>query len=198
MKVAALPFVVMCAVIMVLPSAGVAMGQSNIAGQSATPSREELAKLQATMPSDEEISELLAKADEKVSVFEQAVRLAKPFLDKIDTKYATNYLDAASTAHYLIQATNKNGTSAYRLVGVLTTLDDLSYDAATGSVFLMGMNAGHTEQGKSPDLAAQGALITLTASGTACNDIAALLMHATLRFVDVEEKLLGMLLPKDS
>jgi hypothetical protein len=138
MKIPALSFVMTCAFIAVFAFAGVAMGQGNIAGQSATPSREDLAKLQATMPSNEEISELLAKADEKVSAFEQAVRLAKPFLDKIDTKYATNYLDAAATAHYLIQATIKNGTSAYRLVGVLTTLDDLSYDAATGSVFLYG------------------------------------------------------------
>jgi hypothetical protein len=37
-----------------------------------------------------EFLELLAKADEKVSTFEAAVKNAKPALDRIDTKYATN------------------------------------------------------------------------------------------------------------
>jgi hypothetical protein len=82
------------------------------------------------------ISELLAKADAKVSVFEAAVKNAKPGLDRIDTKYATNYLDGAATAHLLISKAIKNGPTAYALVGVLTTPDDLSLNAASGSAFL--------------------------------------------------------------
>ena len=78
-----------------------------------------------SVPSEKEFSELLAKADEKVSVFEAAVKNAKLGLDRIDTKYVTNYLDAAATAHLLISKAIKNGPTAYSLVGVLTTLDDL-------------------------------------------------------------------------
>jgi hypothetical protein len=165
----------------------VALGQNSISPQRRTPSKEELSKLQASMPSNEELSELLAKADEKVSTFEQAVRNAKPHLDKIDTKYARNYLDAASTAHTLIQAT-KNGPSGYRLVGVLATMDDLSLDAANGSVFLLGANAPS-------DMDAMSAVIALTSAGTACNDISELIFHATMRFVNAEENLLELLLP---
>ncbi len=187
-----------CVVISVLLFAPVAKGQSNAAAQKSGPSKDDVAKLRASMPSEQEVSELLAKADEKVAVFEKAVSIARPYLDKVDPKYAVNYLDAASTAHYLIQATNKNGLSAYRLVGVLATLDDLSLDAANGSLFLMGSAADQVAHGKPADASAQGALIALTTAGTACNDIAELLMHATLRFVNVEEQLLDMLMSKDS
>jgi hypothetical protein len=67
------------------------------------------------MPSEREFSELLAKADEKVSAFEAALKLAKPGLDKIDPQYAVNYSDAASTAHLLISTTTEKGATAYRL-----------------------------------------------------------------------------------
>jgi hypothetical protein len=96
-----------------------------------------ISEVQRSMPSEKEFSELLTKADEKVVAFEAAVKNAKPYLDRIDTKYATNYLGAAATAHVLISQTLKNGSSAYKLVGVLTTLDDLSLDAAGGSVLLL-------------------------------------------------------------
>ena len=53
---------------------------------------------QPSMPSKEEVSELVTKADEKVSGFEEAVKNAKPHLDRINPKLTTNYMDAASTA----------------------------------------------------------------------------------------------------
>src|SRR5258708_13704266 len=96
----------------------------------ASTSKDALIELQRSMPSEKEFSELLAKADEKVSAFEAAVKNAKPRLDKINTKYATNYLDAAATAHTVISKTLKNGPTAYALVTILTTLDDLSLHAA--------------------------------------------------------------------
>jgi hypothetical protein len=178
-------------------AAPVAMGQSNSTDQGRTPSKDEVSKLQASMPSKEELSELLTKADEKISSFEQVVKNAKPYLDKIDAKYAANYLDAALTAHYLIQTTIKDGASAYRLVGVLATMDDLSLDAANGSLFLLGADNEQGTQGKPPDLSELSAVIALTAAGTSCNDIADLLLHATLRLVNTEEKLLEVLLPKN-
>jgi hypothetical protein len=175
-------------------TAPVARGQKNGSPQIRGPSKEELSKLQASMPSKEELSELLAKADEKVSTFEQAVGNAKPQLDKINTEYARNYLDAASTAHTLIQATNQKGTSAYRLVGILATMDDLSLDAASGSVFLMGADNQQLIHGKPPDMDTQNPIIALTAAGTTCNDISELIFHATMRLVNVEEKLVDLLL----
>lgn len=75
--------------------------------KSPSSSKEALSELRRSMPSEREFSELLAKANEKVSAFEAAVKNAKPYLDKIDTKYATNYLDAAATAHELISMTPK-------------------------------------------------------------------------------------------
>src|ERR1035441_5345871 len=72
---------------------------------------------QGSMPSKEEISELVAKADEKVSSFEEAVKHAKPYLDKINPKFAANYLDGASTEHTIIQKLQKNGPSAYGQIG---------------------------------------------------------------------------------
>ena len=88
------------------------------------------------MPSDAEIGELLTKADQKVAGFEEAVKLAKPHLDRTNSRLCF-CLDAAATAHKLIEATQKNGTSAFRLVGLLATLDDLSLDAANASVLLL-------------------------------------------------------------
>ena len=148
----------------------VATGQSDNPNQGGKPSKEELSKLKANMPSDEEISELLAKADEKVSTFEKAVTSAKPHLDKFDTNQATNYLNAASTAHQLIQATKKNGPSAYRLIGVLATLDDLSVDAANGSAYLLAADEQQVLKGNAPDMHTQGAVIALITAGTACNE----------------------------
>lgn len=154
-------------------------------------SSKEALELQRSMPSEKEFSELLAKADEKVSAFEAAVKNAKPYLDKIDTKYATNYLDAAATAHELISMTLKNGSSAYKLVGVLTTLDDLSLDAASGNVLLLSADVG---KGRLPDAATGSAVFALSTAGTACNDIAELVFHATMRLIAAEETALNRFL----
>jgi len=162
-------------------------------------SKEALSELQRSMPSEKEFSELLAKADEKVSVFEAAVKNAKPILDKIDTKYATNYLDAAATAHLLISKTIKNGPTAYALVGVLTTIDDLSLDAASGSTFLLAADEDRiVGKGGSPDANTRSAVLTLSTAGTSCNDIAELIFHATMRLIAAEETALNKLLDEQN
>jgi len=143
-----------------------------------------LGQSKSSLPSKDEIFELLSKANEKISGFEEAVRTVRPVLDKIDPKLSKNYLDAASTAHLLIKKMNANGPSAYRLVGLLATIDDLSRQAANASVFLLMNNPS---QGSVPFV------MTLTASGTACNDIAELIMHATLRFIQAEEEIINSL-----
>jgi hypothetical protein len=161
-------------------------------------SKEALSELQRSMPSETEFSELLTKADEKVSAFEAAVKNARPGLDRIDKKYATNYLDAAATAHLLISKAIQNGPTAYGLLGVLTTLDDLSLDAASGSVLLL---AGDEDlvvaKQSSPDRNTRSAVLALSAAGTSCNDIAELIFHATMRLIAAEETALNKLLDVD-
>lgn len=149
---------------------------------------------QISMPSNAEIGELLSKADQKVTGFEEAVKLAKPHLDKMNSRLSSNYLDAAATAHKLIEATQKNGTSAFRLVGLLATLDDLSLDAANASVLLLRDDEEQLMKGKQPGAAALSSVVVLNNAGTAVNDISELLMHATLRLVEAEEQVLDKLL----
>jgi hypothetical protein len=159
-----------------------------------TASKDAISELQRNAPSEKEFSELLAKADEKVSVFEAAIKNAKPGLDEIDTKYARNYLDAAATAHLLISKTVKNGPTAYNLVGVLTTLDDLSLDAANGSTFLLAADGDRVAKGVPRDPHTRDAVVALSSSGTSCNDIAELIFHATMRLIAAEETALRKLL----
>ena len=158
---------------------------------SAPSSKEVLSELQRSMPSEKEFSELLAKAEEKVSAFEAAVKNSKPLLDKIDTKFATQYLDAAATAHESISQTLKNGPSAYSLVSVLTMLNDLSRQAANGAVLLLGADEF---QGKPLSTATRLAVFALNTAGTACNDIAAQILDATMRLIAAEETALNKLL----
>jgi hypothetical protein len=149
---------------------------------------------QPAMPSKEEISNLLKKADEKVSSFEEAVKNAKPYLDKVNPKLAATYLDASSDAHTIVAGMQKHGYSAYGLVGLLATLDDLSLNAATASVQLLRTDEEHVAKGAPPDVGALTAVILLGNASTTCNDIAELIMHATLRYVGAEEEVLGKLL----
>jgi hypothetical protein len=162
-----------------------------------TKPKNELAEAQANMPSTQEMLEILAKADEKVSSFEVAIKMAKPRLDKLNPDYAKNYLDGAATAHELISKSTKNGPSAWTLVAILVTLDDLTLSATKATLYL---TAGYNQdaiQGKQPDTILISTLGSLTAAGTACNDIAELLAHMTLRYINAEEQLLSTLLPKD-
>jgi hypothetical protein len=147
-----------------------------------------LGQTESSMPSKDEIFELLDKADQKISIFEDAVRSAKPKLDGIDQQISKNYLDAASTSHVMIRALHKNGPSAHALVGLLATIDDLSLDAANASVKLLDPT-----RGQPPDGSVVASVILLSSSGAACNDIAELIMHATLRLIHVEEELIQSL-----
>jgi len=137
-----------------------------------------------TLPSKDEILELLTKADEKVAVFQDTVKGIQPDLDKVKPKLAENYLDAARTARELISATKAKGPSAYRLLGILATLDDLSLDAATAAVMLL------LAMDRPRDPGVMNKVVVLMSSKNGCNDIAELIMHATMRLVHVEETLL--------
>ena len=161
------------------------------AAQSAPPSNNAV-----SMPSKAEIGELLSKADQKVSGFEETVKLVRPQLDRIDPKVVANYLDAASTAHNIIDTMQKTGASGYGLVGLLGTLDDLSLDAANASVLLLKAYAEASTQGKQPSVAGLASVVAVSNAGTGVNDISELIMHATLRFVGAEEQALDKFLEK--
>jgi hypothetical protein len=66
-----------------------------------------------SMPSNDEILELLAKAEQKVSGFENAVKGVRPDLDKADPELSKKYVDAGAAAHVIILSIRKNGPSAY-------------------------------------------------------------------------------------
>src|SRR6266853_1399275 len=167
--------------------------QTNQRLNQTTASKDAISELQHNMPSEKEFSGLLTKADEKVSNFEAAVKHAKPHLDKVESKYATNYLNAAATAHSLISKTIKNGATAYNLVSVLTTLDDLSLDAANGSAILLAADGDQVAKGAACEIGTRVS-VALSSAGTSCNDIAELIFHATMRLIAAEETALNKLL----
>ena len=127
-----------------------------------------------TMPSRDEVLELVNQANEKTVAYEEAVNNAKPHLDKINPKFVVNYLEAASTAHTLIQAIQKDGPSAYGLVSLLATLDDMSLNASTGSVQLLRTDEEHVAKGAAPDVSVLASVIVLGNASTACTDISEL------------------------
>jgi hypothetical protein len=142
-----------------------------------------------SIPSNDEIFELLAKAEQKVSGFENAIKGIKPSLDKADPKLSTMYTNAGAAAHTIILSIRKNGPSAYSLMSLVTTLDDLSLDAATASVqlLLLRIQSGQTAA-SSLDF-----LVPLMTSKNECNDISELIMHAPLRYIHAEEDVLEKL-----
>jgi hypothetical protein len=78
------------------------------------------------------------------------------------------------------------GASAYGLVALIATLDDISLNASKIALVLA---VGP------PDSGTQARLLSILSTGDAVNDISELLMHAALRFIKVEEDLIGKLLP---
>ena len=148
---------------------------------------------QNNMPSNEELAELLSKASQKITSFEEAVQNAKPFLDKQDPKLAANYIDTVIASREIIKTGQKDGASAYRLVALLSTLDDMTVDAANASFRLMQEDA-KAAGGKRGNIGIVAAIIPLNAAQTGLNDISELLLHATLRYVGAEEQALIKLL----
>jgi hypothetical protein len=146
------------------------------------------------MPSREEISELLSKANEKVSGFEQTMKALKPNLDDIDSSLASKGLEGASTAHTVIRTMQKNGPDGYGLVVLIVTLDDLHSNALNSELVLASVDRDRITKGGRPDANLSSQILALGSVGSACNDIAELIVHATLRYLSGEEALLGQLI----
>ena len=148
---------------LILLIAGACYGQSRLQG----------------MPSNEEISELIDKAEQKVAGFEQAIKAVQPPLDPISAGYGKSVLGTSATARTMIAAIREKGPSEYRLVGLVVTLDDLSLDSSTASILLFNAQK-----------AVAGDVSLLISAKNGCNDISELLFHATMRLIKIEEDLL--------
>jgi hypothetical protein len=147
-----------------------------------------------TMPSKEEFSELLSKADQQVSAFERTVKTVTPSSDGPISDLATKGLEAASAAHTIISAQQRNGPTGYGLVTLVVTLDDLNSNAIRSALVLVSTDRDKIAAGGRPDPNLPSFVLALSTAGSSCNDIAELIMHATLRYLSVEETILGELL----
>jgi len=135
----------------------------------------------AELPSDAEINELVTKANEKVSAFETAIKLVRSDLDsQEDADLLKKDQTTAATAHEIIHALQKNGPTAYALVALISVLDDMALDSSKTALVLL------IRQGLSKPQT-QANLAILGQASTSCRDISELLLHATLRMIDVEE-----------
>lgn len=138
-------------------------------------------------PSKPEISELLAKAEEKVTSFEEAVKAVRPDLENQQTDLLSKDVNAATSAHRTIAGLQHNGPSAYRLVTLISNLDDITLNASkTGTVVILVRN------GKI-DAETQAKLTLLWTAQNTCSDISELLLHATLRLIQSQEDRLAHL-----
>ena len=87
-----------------------------------------------SLPSSEEIRDLTTKAGEKVQDFKKLLTSASPFLEKEKVAEYSKSVDMAET---IIRAMDKNGPTAYGLVALVTTLDDIDLDALRSSLQIL-------------------------------------------------------------
>jgi hypothetical protein len=152
-----------------------------------SPSFAQKKNLLADLPSNAEIQELAAKADEKVQNFEKVLKASSGLQkDVLETDLA-----AAQTAHTIVADLKKNGPSSYALVSLVATLDDIALDASRAAQGDLMAYCRNGLKGNSPDQAAMVSMMGLLDSETSVNDISELVLHATLRYVKVESDVLN-------
>lgn len=145
----------------------------------------------ANMPSGAEIGELTAKAAEKLEAFQKTLDSVKPFLDKADPSAYKKDSTAIATGRTILAALKKNGRSAYGLVSLLTTLDDLNLDATQDATAILIFGTREMANGRQTPDGMTTAVLMLTSAASSLYDISELVMHATLRFVAAEEAVLA-------
>ncbi len=142
----------------------------------------------ASMPSEAEIGELLSKASEYVETYKQTFATAKGSLEKASQP---GFYDRASAmcaqASQVISAIKKNGSTAVALVSLIAVLDDMSLNAARASASTMLLAVGEDKQ-------AMQDFQNLAQAEKNCYDSSELLLHATIRYISVEETALRVLL----
>jgi hypothetical protein len=143
----------------------------------------------ASMPSNEEIGDLLSKASEYVDTYRQTFASARPSLTKAPTPgFYEKAIELSKQATSVIAAIRKNGPSAYALVGLVAILDDMSLHATRAYAVTMVSTLGESRS----DFKSQGMqdIQSLAQAAKNCEDISELLLHATLRLIAVEEQTL--------
>jgi hypothetical protein len=147
-----------------------------------------------SLPSDEEIGELLDKASEYVLTYHQTFTNTKQSLDRAATPgFFAKGVELSSQASDAIAAIKKNGPSAYALVGLIAILDDMSLNAARASAVTMIVALQNKTDPKNH---AMEDFQNLAQAEKNCYDISELLLHATLRYIAVEENALHTLLDR--
>lgn len=145
-----------------------------------------------TMPSTEEVNDLLSEASEYVETYQRIFKNAKPTLDKAPTPGFNQRTDElCSQADTIIAALQKNGPTAYSLVALIGVLDDLSLNAS--KAYAMAMIVGMQEANNDAGRRALQDIQDLAQAGKNIYDISELLMHSTLRLISFEEKVLHTL-----
>jgi hypothetical protein len=91
-----------------------------------------------SMPSEEEIGELISKASEYVDTYKQTFKSTRASLDKAPSPgFYEQGMTLCDQAYSVIAAIRKNGSTAAALVSLLTILDDMSLNAAKASASTM-------------------------------------------------------------
>ena len=149
----------------------------------------------SSLPSDEEIGELLVKAKQYVDSYQATVSRTKRSLDKTATPgFYLEMTKLASQATKRIIDIRKNGSSAYALVGLIAILDDMTLNAsrASAAVTIVAMQ----ERQSDPNNHGMVDFQALAQAGQNCYDISDLILQATLRYIAVEESALRTLVNK--
>jgi hypothetical protein len=137
------------------------------------------------MPSSAEFLELVNKADEKVEIFDATIKSAAPFLDDQTVK---EYREAASNCRLIIRAIRKNGMSNFALLGLVSTLDDLTLDSARASrVIILAIAEGQAGEKREQ---ASNKVMALMQTESSLYDISELILHAGFRFTAAEDDVL--------
>jgi len=142
-------------------------------------------------PSKEEIGDLVHQAEQKVAEYERVLNAVGKHLpaDKLKEDHET-----VSAARQVISALKTNEPSAYSLVALTVTLDDLNGDAMGDTEAVLKQLVLNAASGKPADAGALSAVVALTDTGNGVRDISELLFHATMRYVHAEESLLADLI----
>jgi hypothetical protein len=145
-----------------------------------------------SMPSTEEINDLLSKASEYAAEYRMTFKNAKPTLDKTPTPgFVEKSDELCSQANAIIAAIKKNGPTAYALVTLVGVLDDMSLNGARASAMSMivALQQGAPEANRH----ALEDVQDLAQVEKNCYDISELILHSTLRLIAVEEQVLHVL-----
>jgi hypothetical protein len=148
-----------------------------------------------SMPSTDEINDLLSKASEYVAEYRMTFKNAKPTLDKTPTPGFNERADElCGQATTIITAIKKNGPTAYALVTLVGVLDDMSLNGARASamsmIVAMQQGSGDSNRHALEDVQ------DLAQAEKNCYDISELILHPTLRLISFEEKVLRNLSEK--